>query len=91
MRASAFAANVVGFIVGTAPILWMILRSPRYLSNSYRLDNLFAFPLWPSLILGAAFVLIALRRGRLAIGLIAGSLLNLGLVFILAAATLAEA
>jgi len=90
-RESMFLANVAGFFVGTASISWMILRSPRFGFSSAWLDSLISFPLWPSLIVVALMLLLAVGRGRLAIGLLVGALLSLGLVFILAAAALAEA
>ena len=90
MRASTFLANVAGFFVWSASIIWMILRSPRYGFSSVWLDSLISFPLWPSLIVVALMLLLAVGRGRLTIGLFVGALLSLGLVFILAAAALAE-
>jgi hypothetical protein len=91
MRIDNFSANVAGFFLGTAPISWIILRSPSFGLNSYLLDRLFAFPLWPFLMIGSALVLIALRRGRFAIGLFAGSMLSLSFLWILIMAASAEA
>ena len=91
MRASTFLGNVAGFFVGTASISWMILRSPRFGFSSVWLDSLISFPLWPSLIVVALMLLLAVGRGRLTIGLILGALLSFGLILILAMAALAEA
>jgi len=88
---STLAANIVGFFLGSASISWMILRSPRFGFSSIWLDSFISFPLWPSLIVGAMMLLVAVGKGRLAIGLFVGALLSLGLTFILAAAALAEA
>ena len=91
MRASTFLANVAGFFVGTASISWMILRSPRFGFSSVWLDSLISFPLWPSLIVVALMFLLAVGRGRLAIGLFVGGLLSFGLFWILLMAASAEA
>ena len=91
MKIDSLSANVVGFFVGTAPIAWMILRSPRFGFSSVWLDSLISFPLWLSLIVVALMLLLAIGRGRLAIGLFVGALLSFGLFWILLMAASAEA
>jgi hypothetical protein len=91
MRGSTVLVNVAGFFVGSASISWMILRSPRFAFSSAWLDILFSVPLWPILIVAALLLLLAVGRGKLAIGLIVGALLSFGLILILAMAALAEA
>ena len=91
MKIDSVSANVAGFFVGTAPIAWMILRSPSFGFSSVWLDSLISFPLWPSLIVVALMLLLAIGRGRLAIGLFVGALLSFGLFWILLMAASAEA
>jgi hypothetical protein len=69
----------------------MILRSPRFGFSSVWLDSLISFPLWLSLIVVALMLLLAIGRGRLAIGLFVGALLSFGLFWILLMAASAEA